>query len=194
MPYQDRIHYYYPNLTLCELGCVSQGVNFTTLESICQCKINDVMNNEFISGNALIKNALGEVVDLISSSNLLVLTCFKGVFTSDTITNSVGGFIMIGILIFEIILVIIFLVKDIKIIRKYLYSLTQYYLVYSSDKNVNKVVEKVTNLITTNEKNYRETLKNPPKKKLKKSKLKENILIYPSNINKIENNTKKLKV
>ena len=101
---------------------------------------------------------------------------------------------MIGILIFEIILVIIFLVKDIKIIRKYLYSLTQYYLVYSSDKNVNKAVEKVTNLITTNEKNYRETLKNPPKKKLKKSKLKENILIYPSHINKIEENSKSLKV
>jgi hypothetical protein len=101
---------------------------------------------------------------------------------------------MIGILIIEIILVIIFLVKDIKNIRKYLYNLTQYYLVYSSDKNVNKVVEKVTNLITTNEKNYRETLKNPPKKKLKKSKLKENILIYPSHINKIEENSKSLKV
>ena len=66
------------------------------------------MNNEFISGNALIKNALGEVVDLISSSNLLVLTCFKGVFTSDTIGESVGGFIVIGILIFEIILGILY--------------------------------------------------------------------------------------
>lgn len=197
VPYQDRIHYYYPNLTLCELGCVSQGVNFTTLESICQCKINDVMNNEFISGNALIKNALGEVVDLISSSNLLVLTCFKGVFTSDTIGKSVGGFIVIGILIFEIILVIILLVKDIKFIRKYLYNLTQYYLVYLSDKNVNNVnnaVEKVTSLITTNEKNYKVTLKNPPKKKIKKSKLKENILIYPNNINKIEENSKSVKL
>ena len=194
VPYQERIHYYYPNLTLCELGCVCQGVNFTTLESICQCKINDVMNNELISGNALIKNAIGEVADLLSSSNLLVLTCFKGVFTSDTITKSVGGFIVMGILIFEIILVIILLVRDIKIIRKYLYSLTQYYLVYSSDKNVNKAVEKVTNLITTNEKNYKETLKNPPKKKLKKSKLKDNILIYPNNTNKIEENSKSLKV
>jgi hypothetical protein len=194
VPYQDRIHYYYPNLTLCELGCVSQGVNFTTLESICQCKINDVMNNEFISGNALIKNALGEVVDLISSSNLLVLTCFKGVFTSDTIGKSIGGFIVIGILIFEIILVIILLVKDIKFIRKYLYNLTQYYLVYLSDKNVNNAVEKVTSLITTNEKNYKVTLKNPPKKKIKKSKLKENILIYPNNINKIEENSKSIKL
>ena len=194
VPYQDRIHYYYPNLTLCDMGCVCQGVNFTTFESICQCKINDVMNSKFISENALIKNALGEVADLLSSSNLLVLTCFKGVFTSDTLGKSVGGFIMIGILIFEIILVIIFLVKDIKYIRKYLYNLTEYYLVYSSDKNVNGVVEKVTSLITTNEKNYKVSLKNPPKKKIKKSKLKDNILIYPNTHNKFEENSKSLKI
>ena len=193
VPYQDRIHYYYPNLTLCELGCVSQGVNFTTMESICQCKINEVMNNELISGNALIKNAIGEVADLLSSSNLLVITCFKGVFSSETITKSVGGFIIIGIFILEIILVIIFLAKDIKFIRRYLYNLTQYYLVYSSDKNVNNVGDKITSLITTNEKNYKASLKNPPKK-IKKSKLKENILIYSNNTNKIEDYSKTLKV
>jgi len=194
VPYKERIHYYYPNLTLCEQGCVAQGINFTTLESICQCKINDIMNNEFISGNALIKNAIGEVADLISSSNLLVLTCFKGAFSSSSFEKAVGGYIMIGILIFEIILIIIFLVKDIKYIRKYLYNLTQYYLVYLSDKNVNNVVEKVTNFITTNEKHYKVTLKNPPKKKIKKSKLKDNILIYPSSVSKNEDFSKSLKV
>ena len=101
VPFQDRIHIYYPNLTLCELGCVTQGVNFTTMESICQCKINDIMSNEFISGNAIVESALGEIADIISSSNLLVLTCYKDVFTIDYIMKGTGGFIVIGIFVIE---------------------------------------------------------------------------------------------
>ena len=61
VPLQDRIKTYYPNITLCDSGCTSKGVNLTSMESICECKFNDLMNNELIEGNALIQNTLGGV-------------------------------------------------------------------------------------------------------------------------------------
>ncbi len=135
VPFQDRIHIYYPNLTLCELGCVTQGINFTTMESICQCKINDIMSNELISGNVIAENALGEIADIITNSNLLVLTCYKEVFTIDNIVKGTGGFIVIGILVIELIFTLIFLLIDMKFIRNYLFNMTQYYVIYLTSKN-----------------------------------------------------------
>ena len=176
VPFKDRIHYYYPNLTLCHQGCVTKGVNFSSMESICECKIDDIMNNEFVSGNALIQNALGEVADLISSSNLLVLTCYKDIFKKEFIIKGVGGFIMIGIFIFEFTFVLIFWIRDIKYIRKYLFNLTQYYTIYISDKNTLNSI-KNNNFLTS-----KENIKTAPPKKIRKGKKENNLEIYPKKL------------
>ena len=73
IPLKDRIKNFYPNITLCEEGCFSKGVNLKTLESICECKFNVLINNDIIDNNALLSNTIGEVIDILASSNLNVL-------------------------------------------------------------------------------------------------------------------------
>ena len=157
-PLQDRIKAYYPNITLCDSGCTSKGVNLTTLESICVCTFNDIMSNELIEENALIQNTIGEVVDILSSSNLLVLKCYEDVFKIEYIKKGTGGFIVIAIVFTQIAFSFVFILYDMSVIRKYLYNLSQYFVIYIS--NGNKELLKNTHLITNNQK-----AKQPPKKK-----------------------------
>ena len=54
---KDRIHLYFPNITLCEDGCQTKGVNLTSLKSICECKMNNIMSNNFLGNNYLISES-----------------------------------------------------------------------------------------------------------------------------------------
>ena len=145
VPLKDRIKTYYPNITLCDFGCTCKGVNLTSMESICECKFKNLVNNEAIEGNALIQNTLGEVTDLLNSSNLLVLKCYKNTFKMRNILKGTGGFIILLILLFEIIFGLIFILYDMSIIRKYLYNLTEYFMSYINNLNKNKINSNIEN-------------------------------------------------
>ena len=147
VPFGERIHIYYPNITLCELGCVSQGINFATMESICQCQMNDIMNNDLVSGNALVENTLSEVFDILSSSNLLVLTCYKDVFKPEFIIKSKGGFIVIGIFLLQFIFILIFLINNKNDIEQFFNNLTQYYIIF---RKTEREKEKENNIKSAN--------------------------------------------
>ena len=58
---KDRISLYYPNITLCENGCNIKGVNLTSLKAICDCKLNNLLKNNFLQNNAIYRSSLGEV-------------------------------------------------------------------------------------------------------------------------------------
>ena len=40
----------------------------------CNCKFNDITNNEGIKDNAVLDTMVGEIFDLINSSNILLLS------------------------------------------------------------------------------------------------------------------------
>ena len=137
IPVKERIRLFYPNISLCDVGCTYKGVNLTSMESICECKFN-LLNNELMEGNALLDNTVGEITDLIGNSNLDVLKCFNNVFKLENITKSIGGYIIMGIMFFEIIFAFKLLLNDFNNIRKYLYHLTNNYINYidKDDKNL----------------------------------------------------------
>jgi len=128
VPLKDRIKAFYPNITLCDSGCTCKGVDLNSMESICECKFNDIMRSEFIEDNALLSNTIGEVFDLLRSSNLLILKCYKGIFKKENIVKSYGGFIIIGIVFFQIIFSLIFGLYDMNMIRKFLHNITEYFM------------------------------------------------------------------
>ena len=154
VPLKDRILTYYPNITLCDDGCNVKGVNLDSMESICECKFNDIINSEYFEGNAFVENTLGEVAELLASSNLMVLKCYKNVFSLDNMRNNIGGYIIILILFFQIIstLLYFYYFKD-KMIR-YLYSISQYFILSMIQNNIKS--EKIINKI-----------KEPPKRHIK---------------------------
>ena len=168
----DRMLTYYPNVSLCDDGCISDGVNLTSMESNCECQFNKLINNDLFN-NKIVGQALGEVIDLISSSNLFVLKCYKEVFVKKNIINNIGGYIMIGIITVEIILTIIFFSMDMVKVFRYLYNLTKTY--------INSIKHKKKNLIK--EENNFPTESAPPKKGDKKERHKniKNFKILPYN-------------
>jgi len=180
IPLKDRIKNFYPNITLCEDGCFSKGVNLKTMESICECKFNDLIRNDIIENNALLSNTIGEVVDILSSSNLNVLKCYKNVFDIKLVSKGIGAFIILGILFVEIILALIFILYDMNIIRRYLFNLTHYYIFLISRNNKDNKI-KINNIIK-NTRLMTGNVKAPPKKNLQKVKISKNMRVS-ANIN-----------
>ena len=93
------------------------------------------MRNEYIEDNVLWSNTIGETFDLIRSSNLIILKCYKGVFKKENIVKSHGGYIIIGIVFFQLIFSLIFGFYDMNMIRKFLQNLTEYFMVSVTNKN-----------------------------------------------------------
>ena len=179
IPLKDRVQTYYPNISLCDPGCEIKGVNLTTMESICECKLNELLN---FGDNALIQNTLGELTNLLSSSNIMVLKCYKDLLEKKFFIKNTGGFIIIGIISIEIASSILFFALDVVKIIRYLYNLTEYFIKSISSKK--KIIRK-DNYITINN-----TENAPPKKKEKKKNEKKENKRKTRNKNYNENNLK----
>ena len=128
IPLSDRIKTFYPNITLCDPGCQCKGINLNSLETICECKFNDIMNNKLIEDNYLLSNTIGEIASLLSTSNIMVLKCFKDVFKKENIIKGTGGFIIIGIIFLILILSLVFVFYEMPMLRKFLLSLSEYFI------------------------------------------------------------------
>jgi hypothetical protein len=133
---KDRILTYYPNITLCDDGCIGNGVDLNSMESICECKFNNLINNDILN-NQILGEALGGITDFISSSNIFVLKCFKQVFIIKQILKNVGSYIIIGITLIEIICSILFFSLSMIKVFRYIYKLTELYKKYIKHKNKN---------------------------------------------------------
>ena len=159
VPLKERVKAYYLNITLCDTNCICKGINLTSMESICECKFKNFINNELIEENALLSSTIGEISDILSRSNLDVLKCYKNVFKKEYIKKSFGAFIMIGIAFLEIIFSFIFLFRDMDIIRKFLFNLTEYFIILINIKK--NYLFKNSNLSKNSK------IKAPPQKKKK---------------------------
>ena len=159
---KDRILLYYPNVTLCQLGCHINGVNLTTLKAICECKLNYIMNNNIFEDNLLFQSQFGEIEDLISKTNIEVLKCYKEFFNKKYFFSCIGGHFIFCLIIIQIIMTIIYYNKSLFLIRKYLFAITNKYILSLSSKLINS---NENDLCLNNE---------PPKKKRKRKKVKKN--------------------
>ena len=125
---EDRLKEFYPNISLCDEGCQSKGVNLTNMKAICSCTFTDITGGG--SGIGIFK----EYLEIISSSNIQVLKCMKYMFKK--FDSSVGGFLMIFCIIIIIFMALIFYNKDIDIIKIYIIGKTTLYI-----RNINESLE-----------------------------------------------------
>ena len=135
IPLKDRITSFFPNITLCDPGCNNLGVDLEKMKAKCECTFNKLLNNDIISN--LNVGAVNEVIDIINSLNLNVLQCFMDIFNPKYFQKCIGGFIMLGCLIIQIICVVKFLSNGLYYIRKYIISLSESLKLYKTKKNFN---------------------------------------------------------
>ncbi len=118
----------------------------------------------------------GEIFDLINSSNILVLKCFKYIFKH--FSRSIGGWISLFLILAQIAMVLLYFLKEIGVLKANLLNLVKNYLEYISEKN--------------NEKND-----NPPKRNLGLGNIKNysgNNIIISNAIDNLEVKSNNIKI
>ena len=126
MALKDRIKETYVNVTLCNDGCVNTGIDVKNNAATCDCKFNEITNNDIIHENAALEYLVGEFFDIVNSSNILVLKCYKNLLKY--FTRSIGGILIISLLILCLIFSGIFFIYELNKMKRYIFSLTEKYV------------------------------------------------------------------
>jgi hypothetical protein len=98
------------------------------MTATCDCKFNDITKNNLIKDNAFLDSAVGEIFDIINSSNILVFKCINNIFSH--FSSSVGSWISLTLIGTHIGMTLTFVFVSIVKVNKYIYNLTYNYLSY----------------------------------------------------------------
>ena len=194
IPIKDRLKEFYPNITLCNEGCLFKEVNLISMQSICQCQFNDFIGSSSITQNAFVSKISEEIREIIFQSNLQILLCYKNVFIYKYFAKNTGGFIILTIIIFQIACLVVFRFYHSKKINNYVFILMETYLSFLDKSNIEKDKSNIISFL-----NY---VSSPPSKKskkgnnakVKKRKKKNKTVIYQNNTNIIKLNINNLQV
>jgi uncharacterized membrane protein len=156
---EDRRTYIFQNVTFCQEGCTYEGMDLELITANCICKTNsfqDKMNN--ITNDDIAEYNRLHFKDLVKSFianwldfNIDVIYCYNLVFNIPIIKVNIGFIFMISLFLFQIIFLIIFLIKKLKPIKNFMsnFSLNKADKAYppkkerksKKDKNVDDINE-----------------------------------------------------
>ena len=159
---KDRILMYFPNISLCESNCIIKGINITSLKTICECIFNNLKANNFLTNNIIYQNNVGQIEEMISNTNIVIIKCYKDVFKYKFFIKNVGGFIILSLIFIQLIITIVYCSTSLYFIRKYIFNITNKYLVYLSSQKNNNIL---SNYLISFDNNSKKNV--PPKKKSK---------------------------
>ena len=115
--------------------------------------------------NTIIEQSqLEEIKELLNQTNIEIIKCYKDIFFAKYYISSPGFFIVICLIIIQIISMFVFFCKDLYLIRKYIFTITNKYILYLTiHKNNNEIGGDniVPNIYENNVIKYME----PPRKK-----------------------------
>ena len=147
IPVKDRVKLFFPNVTLCDEGCYIKGVNLTTWKALCQCTFNNLVNKNLFGNNIMIQQSIGELKGLLMKSNIEVLTCYKDLMNSDMYKSNIGFFFILSLIVIQIVMIVIYYVRDKNKIKKYLMGITDEYLSYLITKKDEVLIDAISSEI-----------------------------------------------
>ena len=125
---KDRIKIFFPNITLFENGCNIKSINSTTMKAECECKLNNLINNNALANNAFYKSQVGNIEEFLSQSNLEILKCGSSILKHLKLTSFIGSFIFLAFILCQIILSIIYFSLSIKPLKKFINDIIELYI------------------------------------------------------------------
>ena len=141
----DRKKEYNKNkMSVCEVNCDFTEYNSITKKAKCECNINDEMPTiqEVIENK---KDLIFSFLDIKNATNFLIMKCFHKLFTSEGLKKNIGSYIILMIIIIAIASIIIFILRDYKIL---LYMIDE---ILSQKHNI----KQKTNITKNNESNVK---------------------------------------
>ena len=151
--FNDLCYYYdnkerkdiFQNATFCQDGCFYEGMNYDLLAANCICDTNAIQNEELNNIKTEEKNHIEKVnFDSITKSfisslfdfNFNVMKCINLIINFEILKQNLGFYSMIVMFLFQIIFLMIYLIKGIKSIQDYMI------LFRSKNKKSNSIKEK----------------------------------------------------
>ena len=125
MALKDRIKETYVDVKLCDDGCTNTGIDLKNKVASCDCKFNEVTNNDLIHENAALEYLVGEFFELVNSSNILVLKCYK--YLLKYFTRSIGAIIILILFGLCILFTGVFFSYEFTKMKRYIFTLTEKY-------------------------------------------------------------------
>ena len=162
---EDRIKYFYPQLSLCENNCTYNHTDFTNERIYCDCsyKIEFDFEREYTSFPELNMKEIN--INQKGNSNIAVMKCLSNLKYSKSLKNNSGFFFTLIIIIIEVVLLFIIILYEINLLSKKMKDKM------NNDKDEFDQIE--INVVNTFKKKTYEDVKttqrmldNPPKKKV----------------------------
>ena len=144
IPLNKRILAYYPDIKLCDENCELISIFLNNLTSKCECIVSkDIINkNEKMDREDFYKKEIGELEELIYSTNINVVKCYKELFVKKYFIKCYGSFIILGFILIQIICTIFYFCKSKLHLRKYFFSIINKYLNFLKDKQQKNDIQK----------------------------------------------------
>ena len=105
------------NKTICQNNCIFSEYNYTTHKAKCSCQIEE-SSNSFNDMNINNKKFLENFIDIKNIVNVNILGCYKTLFCKTGLRKNIGSYILIFIILLHIINIILFFIREIKIIER----------------------------------------------------------------------------
>ena len=128
IPLKLRIKIFFPNISICDEGCVWKSFDFEKMESVCECVFNDLIHNNILNSTLKYSESLNNIYNLIKESNIDVLVCFKNIFNYKFFIKNYGGFFILSLIFIQIICTIIYSFLGTKKIKNYILNATNQYI------------------------------------------------------------------
>ena len=125
----DRRKDIFQNASFCQGGCFYEGMNYDLLAANCICDTNAIQNEDLNNIKTEEKNHIEKVnFDSITKSfisslfdfNFNVMKCINLIINFEILKQNLGFYSMIVMLLFQIIFLMIYLIKGIKSIQDYM--------------------------------------------------------------------------
>ena len=178
----------YIKKTVCQEDCNISSYNYITERANCSCFVKQAPTS-LAELNINTKKLLENIRNIKNIANLKFLVCYKCLFCKKGLLKNIGSYIIIAIILFHIINIFLFYIKQLKsikmIIKDLIYAINNLNLVKkkNKEKQPNKKENNSENEIQLNDRNNSDNINNEVNKGINKSKNK--------NKNKASNKKKK---
>ena len=181
---KDRLLYFLPDIILCENGCQSKGVNLTSLKSICECTINNILNSNKLENNKIqITKKIVEKIDYNTEiTNIEIVKCYKDLFNKKYLFSNLGAFIILIFLFIDIILTIIYYRKDVFNFTKSIFYITKQYIQFIAFNSIDCKIKNRKSLDILNINKFKTNSGKKKRKRKRKIKNKQKIAKKDGNI------------
>ena len=121
---EDRMKYYYPNVSLCNEGCLYKQVDFDKQRFVCHCSANLTETNLVNYEQLKQKNEEDQtyIEYFLSLINYRIICCYKLFFEFKSFYSNVGFYISMTTSLLCLVLFFVFWIKGLKYIRIIMYN------------------------------------------------------------------------